>query len=68
MVHTYRYDQTVAEELNKIGKDLECERYPHERNDEYGLRLIADVEDDIDRLEALLVELDNLRARIVALL
>jgi len=68
MANANPYDDAVAEELNKIGTDMECERYPHESNDEYGLRLVAEVEDDIDRLEALIVDLDKLRANIAALL
>jgi len=68
MANSARYDQAAAIEPDKIGKDMECERYPHERNDEYGLRLVAHVEDDIDRLEGMITDLDALRATIVALL
>jgi ppGpp synthetase/RelA/SpoT-type nucleotidyltranferase len=67
MADTDRYDRVIAAELDRIGKDFGCERYPHESNDEYGLRLIAQVEDDIDRLEALIVDLDNVRSSIAAL-
>ena len=66
MANTDRYDQAIGDELDKIDKDMESARYPHERNDEYGLRLIAEIEDDIDRLEGLIVDLDKLRANIIA--
>jgi ppGpp synthetase/RelA/SpoT-type nucleotidyltranferase len=68
MADTNPYDAAIAEELNRIGKDLECERYPHETNDEYGYRLMALVEDDIDRLAALITDLDKVRGSIAALL
>jgi len=68
MTDTKRYDNAIADELNRIGKDLECERNPGESNDSYGFRLIALIEDDVDRLERLLSDLDKLRGSIVALL
>jgi hypothetical protein len=58
----------VRAELNRIGRDLECERGAEEIDDDYGWRLVALVEDDIDRPGSLITDLDNLRAGIVALI
>jgi len=68
MATANRYDDAIAEELNKVAMDLKCERYPHETSDEFGFRLVALVEDAIDQHESDIAHLDRLRTTVKALL
>lgn len=66
--NTHLFDQAIAEELNKVGAEIECKRYPHERNDEFGYRMLAEIEDALDSHESAIAELEWLYQTVKALL
>jgi hypothetical protein len=68
MVNAKAYEQAIADELQKVGEELACARYPHETNDEFAFRLVACIEDSIDEHESDIAHLDRLRETIKALL
>lgn len=68
MASTNTYGQAVAAELDKVGVELACGRYPHETNDEDGYRLVAVIEDAIDDHEVEIALLNRFWATVKTLL